>query len=197
MNRWKERYAVETDARTQFDAMRYADVFVGRLDRRQRRPPRCSASMADEPILFAALQPRSRDQVRACRRGPPGRDRGDRPLRLPESGQQLAGLPVHLPGRPRRAGAPDQPGDEAGRRRALAELAREDVPDIVLSAYGLESLSSGRSTSCRSSSTRARWPDGAGRGPGRDGDRRGPRPRRPRRVPRAAWRVGSGAASRS
>ena len=41
--------------------------------------------------------------------------------------------------------------------RALAELAREDVPDMVLSAYGLESLSSARSTSSRSSSIRARW----------------------------------------
>jgi malate dehydrogenase (oxaloacetate-decarboxylating)(NADP+) len=72
------------------------------------------------------------------------RHHGHRPQRLPEPGQQRARLPVHLPRRARRAGDGHQRRDEAGRRHALAELAREDVPDSVLKAYGADHLQFGR-----------------------------------------------------
>ena len=95
--------------------------------------------MAQDPIIFAMANPDPGDRLRRGAGRPPRRDRGHRAQRLSQPGQQRARLSVHLPRRARRARHRHQRRDEArGRAAALAELAREDVPDSVLKAYGLD-----------------------------------------------------------
>ena len=59
---------------------------------------------------------RAGDPARAREGGPSGLPDRDRPLGLPEPGEQLALLPVHLPRRAGRGRDHDQRGDEARRR---------------------------------------------------------------------------------
>ncbi len=61
-------------------------------------------------------QSRSRDHARGGPRRPRRRHRRHGPLRLSEPGQQRAGLPVHLPRRPRRPGLDHQREHEDRRR---------------------------------------------------------------------------------
>jgi len=57
-----------------------------------------------------------------------------------ESGEQRAGLPVHLSRCARRARQEDQRRDGDGGYAGLAALAKEEVPDAVMRAYGIERL---------------------------------------------------------
>ncbi len=82
--------------------------------RRRRRLPRpLGQGRADagdgpvdgeEPDHLRHGQSRSGDHARGGRRNTLGRHHGDRPLGLPEPGQQRSRLPLHLPRRARRAG---------------------------------------------------------------------------------------------
>ena len=56
MNPQKEKFAVDTSARTLEDAMKGADVFVGSVDRK-RSQQKMVKSMADKPIIFAMANP--------------------------------------------------------------------------------------------------------------------------------------------
>ena len=134
MNQWKSAHAVKTEART-----------LGRGTGRRRRLPRPfrqgradhqdGAVDGEEPDHLRHGQSRSGDHAGGSGRDPHRCHHGDRPLGLSEPGQQRARLPLHLPRRARCAGHHHQRRDEDRRRRALAELAREDVPDDVAAAY--------------------------------------------------------------
>src|SRR6185436_11681381 len=56
MNAYKERFAVETAARTLSDAMRGADVFFG-LSTADCVTPEMVSSMAARPVIFALANP--------------------------------------------------------------------------------------------------------------------------------------------
>jgi malate dehydrogenase (oxaloacetate-decarboxylating)(NADP+) len=56
MNIWKEKHAVETEARTLSDAIKNADVFIG-LSVKGAVSKDMVASMADKPIIFALANP--------------------------------------------------------------------------------------------------------------------------------------------
>ena len=97
MNKYKERFAVETSARTLADAVAGADVFYG--PRRGRAETR---DAGDDGRTAAGLrhgEPRPGDQVRAGVRNAARRHHRHRPVGLPQPDQQRAGLPVHLPRR--------------------------------------------------------------------------------------------------
>ena len=76
------------------------------------------ASMAAKPIIFAMANPDPEITAGGSRRDPRRRHHGDRPLRLPEPGQQRPRLPLHLPRRARRPRDDDQRRDEDRRRRS-------------------------------------------------------------------------------
>ena len=122
MNQWKSAHAVETDARTLADAMVGADIFFG-LSAKGALTAEMVKSMAAEPDHLRDGQSRPRDHARRGAGGARRRHRRDRPLRLPEPGQQRPRLPLHLPRRARRARQDHQHGDE-DRRRARAGGAR-------------------------------------------------------------------------
>ena len=118
MNQWKSAYAVKTKARTLEQALIDADVFFG-LSAKGAVTQDMVKMMAPQPDHLRHGQSGSGDHRRGSRRRAQRRHHGDRAVRLPQPGQQCAGLPLHLPRRARRARDHHQHGDEdRGRPRA-------------------------------------------------------------------------------
>ena len=142
MNPYKERFAKETTLRTLEDAVRDADVLVG-----------CSVkgafnagmlrSMASRPIVFAMANP---DPEISYEEAKSSRDdviiatgRSDYPNQV----NNVLGFPFIFRGAlDVRATAINEEMKLAA-TRALAALAKEDVPDSVCRAYGVERLKFG------------------------------------------------------
>jgi malate dehydrogenase (oxaloacetate-decarboxylating)(NADP+) len=143
MNKYKERFLVETDARTLADAIRGADVFYG-LSVANVLTPAMVKSMAKDPIVFAMANPdpeitpelakESRKDVIIAT------GRSDYPNQV----NNVLGFPFIFRGAlDVRAKAINEEMKFAA-SKALAALTKEDVPDSVLRAYGLDSLKFGR-----------------------------------------------------
>jgi malate dehydrogenase (oxaloacetate-decarboxylating)(NADP+) len=142
MNKWKERYAAETDARTQTDAMRYADVFVG-VSVADSVDPEMLSVMADRPLLFLLSNPNPEIRYELAVETRPdaivATGRSDYPNQVNNS----MGFPYIFRGALDVRARQINQAMKLAAARALADLAREDVPDMVLSAYGLEALQFG------------------------------------------------------
>ena len=139
----KEGLAVDTEARTLADAMVDADVFIG-LSVKGLVSQDMLRSMADDPIVFALANPdpeisypdaeAARDDVIMAT------GRSD----FPNQVNNVLGFPFIF------RGALDVRATDINEEmkmaavQALAEMAREDVPDSVLKAYGLGRLEFGR-----------------------------------------------------
>jgi len=135
MNQWKSAYAVKTDARTLADALKGADVFYG-LSAKGAVTKEMVASMADKPIIFAMANPDpeiTAEEVAEVRDDAiMATGRSDYPNQV----NNVLGFPYIFRGAlDVRASAINMEMKIAA-ARALAELAREDVPDEVAAAYG-------------------------------------------------------------
>ena len=142
MNPWKARYAADTNARSQFDAMRDADVFVG-VSVADSVSTEMLSVMANDPILMLLSNPDPEIKYELAVEARPdaivATGRSDYPNQVNNS----MGFPYIFRGALDVRARQINQAMKLAASRALAELAREDVPDIVLSAYGLESLSFG------------------------------------------------------
>lgn len=135
MNPYKEYYAVETDSRTLADAMKGADVFCG-VSCGGIVTKEMIRSMADRPVVFAMANP---DPEITFEEAASTRDdlimatgRSDYPNQV----NNVLGFPFIFRGAlDVRATAINDPMKLAA-ARALADLAKEDVPDSVIRAYG-------------------------------------------------------------
>ncbi len=135
----KRPFAVATPARTLAEALMGADVFVG-LSVAGAVTPDMLQGMAEKPIVFALANPDPEigwEEARAAREDViMATGRSDYPNQV----NNVLGFPFIF------RGALDVRATEINEEmklaacRGLAELAREDVPDAVLKAYGLESL---------------------------------------------------------
>ncbi len=139
MNEYKLRLAHETDARTLEDAMRGADVFYG-LSVANILTPEMVKAMAERPLIFAMANPDPEIRYELAREARPdaiiATGRSDYPNQI----NNVLGFPFIFRGAlDVRARAINEDMKVAA-SRALASLAKEDVPDSVLRAYGLESL---------------------------------------------------------
>jgi malate dehydrogenase (oxaloacetate-decarboxylating)(NADP+) len=135
MNQWKSAYAIKTSARTLADALKGADVFFG-LSAKGAVTQAMVKSMADKPIIFAMANPDPEitvEDVAAVRDDViMATGRSDYPNQI----NNVLGFPYIFRGAlDVRASAINMEMKIAA-ARALAELAREDVPDEVASAYG-------------------------------------------------------------
>jgi malate dehydrogenase (oxaloacetate-decarboxylating)(NADP+) len=134
MNQWKSGLAVETDARTLADAVRGADVFLG-LSVKGALTQEMVKTMADRPIIFAMANPDPEitpEEVLAVRPDAiVATGRSDYPNQV----NNVLGFPYIF------RGALDVRARQVNLEmkiacaRALAALAREDVPDEVAAAY--------------------------------------------------------------
>ena len=142
MNPYKARFANPTDKRTLADALRGADVLVG-LSIGNCVTSEMLGSMADRPIVFALANPVPEigyDEAQAARPDVIiATGRSDCPNQV----NNVLGFPFIFRGAlDVRARAINEEMKLAA-TRALATLAKEDVPDSVLRAYGLGRLQFG------------------------------------------------------
>ena len=139
MNPYKERFAVETDRRTLADAVRGADVFAG-VSTRDVLTPDMLRTMADRPIVLAMANP---DPEIAYDLAMATRDdlimatgRSDYPNQV----NNVLGFPFIFRGALDVRATTINEAMKMAAARALAALAREEVPDQVVRAYGLKEL---------------------------------------------------------
>ena len=135
MNQWKSGYAVKTSVRTLAQALEGADVFFG-LSVKGAVTQDMVKKMAPKPIIFAMANPDpeiTAEEVAAVRDDAiMATGRSDYPNQI----NNVLGFPYIFRGAlDVRASAINMEMKIAA-ARALAELAREDVPDEVASAYG-------------------------------------------------------------
>jgi len=143
MNPYKERFARETKLRTLAEAIQGADVFAG-LSVKGAITPDMVRSMAASPIVFAMANPDPEityEDAKACRSDVIiATGRSDYPNQV----NNVLGFPFIFRGAlDVRATAINEEMKLAA-TRALAALAKEDVPDSVYRAYGVERLRFGR-----------------------------------------------------
>jgi malate dehydrogenase (oxaloacetate-decarboxylating)(NADP+) len=135
MNQWKSAHAANTDARTLAEALVGADAFFG-LSVKGAVTPEMVKSMADKPIIFAManpdpeITPEEVAQVRDDAIMATGRS--DYPNQI----NNVLGFPYIFRGALDVRATTINMEMKIAAARALAELAREDVPDEVAAAYG-------------------------------------------------------------
>lgn len=142
MNPYKERFAVETDARDLADAVRDADIFYG-LSVADLLTPDMVKTMAEQPLIFAMANPDPEIKYELAKEVRPdaivATGRSDYPNQI----NNVLGFPFIFRGAlDVRASAINEEMKVAA-AQALATLTKEDVPDSVLQAYNLDRLKFG------------------------------------------------------
>jgi malate dehydrogenase (oxaloacetate-decarboxylating)(NADP+) len=142
LNVYKQEFATETDKRTLEDAMQGADVFIGvsgpnLVDADMLR------SMADKPVVFALsnpdpeISPELANQVRDDLIMATGRSD------YPNQVNNVLGFPFIFRGALDVRASAINEAMKVAAVHALAKLAHEPVPDVVLQAYGMEAMAFG------------------------------------------------------
>jgi malate dehydrogenase (oxaloacetate-decarboxylating)(NADP+) len=135
MNQWKSGAAVKTETRTLAEALRGADVFFG-LSAKGAVTQDMVKSMAAKPIIFAMANPDpeiTAEEVAAVRDDAiMATGRSDYPNQI----NNVLGFPYIFRGALDVRATTINMEMKIAAARALAELAREDVPDEVAAAYG-------------------------------------------------------------
>ncbi len=135
MNQWKSAHAVKTDLRTLEEAMKGADVFLG-VSVKGAVTAQMVADMADNPVIFAManpdpeITPEEAQEVRVDAIVATGRSD------YPNQVNNVLGFPYLFRGALDIHARAINDEMKIACARALAELAREDVPDEVAMAYG-------------------------------------------------------------
>ncbi len=134
MNQWKSAHAVETKARTLEDAMKGADVFFG-LSAKGALSADMVKSMAPNPIIFAMANPDPEitpEEAHAVRDDVIiATGRSDYPNQV----NNVLGFPYIFRGALDCRASTINMEMKVAAAYALADLAREDVPDDVAAAY--------------------------------------------------------------
>src|ERR671921_879376 len=135
MNQWKSAHAAETSARTLDDAMDGADVVFG-LSVKGAFTRDMIASMAPNPVIFAMANPDPEitvEEVAAIRDDAiMATGRSDYPNQI----NNVLGFPYIFRGALDVRATAINMEMKIAAAKALADLAREDVPDDVAAAYG-------------------------------------------------------------
>ncbi len=139
----KAEFARDTDRRTLAEAMVGADAFVG-VSVAGAVTPEMVASMADDPIVFALANPDPEITYEDAKAARPdvivATGRSDYPNQV----NNVLGFPFIFRGALDVRATGVSEGMKVAAARALAELAKEPVPESVLKAYEIDRLSFGR-----------------------------------------------------
>jgi malate dehydrogenase (oxaloacetate-decarboxylating)(NADP+) len=142
MNQWKSAHAISTELRSLDDAMAGADVFLG-VSVKGAVTPEMVESMAPDPVIFAMANPDPEitpEEAHAVRPDAiVATGRSDYPNQV----NNVLGFPYLFRGALDIHARAINDEMKIACARALADLAREEVPDEVALAYGTK-LSFGR-----------------------------------------------------
>ncbi|MEE2969360.1 MAG: NADP-dependent malic enzyme [Pseudomonadota bacterium] len=143
MNQWKSAHAIDTKDRTLDDAMKGADMFFG-VSAEGAVTRKMVKAMAKQPIIFAMANPNpeiSPEEVKAVRGDAiVATGRSDYPNQI----NNVLGFPYIFRGALDVRATTINDKMKIAAAHALAELAREDVPDEVAAAYSGRQLRYGQ-----------------------------------------------------
>ena len=135
VDQWKSAHAVETEARSLEEALVGADIFLG-LSAAGALKPEWVEKMADKPIIFAMANPTPEimpDEAKAVR---PDAIIATGRSDFPNQVNNVLGFPFIFRGALDVQATTINEEMKIAAARAIAELARETVPEEVAAAYG-------------------------------------------------------------
>ena len=135
MNQWKSAHAVKTDLRTLEEAMRGCDVFLG-VSAKGAVTPAMVQSMAENPVIFAMANPDPEITPEDAHAVRPDAIVATGRSDYPNQVNNVLGFPYLFRGALDIHARAINDEMKIACAHALAELAREDVPDEVAVAYG-------------------------------------------------------------
>jgi malate dehydrogenase (oxaloacetate-decarboxylating)(NADP+) len=135
MNQWKSAYAVKTKARTLAEALVDADVFFG-LSAKGAVTQEMVKFMAPKPIIFAMANPDPEITVEEVAEVRDDAIMATGRSDYPNQVNNVLGFPYIFRGALDVRATTINMEMKIAAARALAQLAREDVPDEVAAAYG-------------------------------------------------------------
>jgi malate dehydrogenase (oxaloacetate-decarboxylating)(NADP+) len=142
MNPYKARFARKTELRTLAEAMRGADVFIG-LSVGNAVTPAMVRSMAERPIVFALANPDPEIPYDVVVETRPDAIVATGRSDYPNQVNNLLGFPFIFRGALDVRATTINESMKLAATYALAELAREEVPQSVSRTYGLDRLEFG------------------------------------------------------
>ncbi len=143
MNPYKEYFAAETEMRTLADAFRGADVFCG-VSSKGIVSPDMVRSMADNPIVFAMANPDPEITYEEAIAARPDVIMATGRSDYPNQVNNVLGFPFIFRGALDVRATAINDEMKIAACMALAGLAKEDVPDSVIRAYGGKRIEFGR-----------------------------------------------------
>jgi malate dehydrogenase (oxaloacetate-decarboxylating)(NADP+) len=142
MNKYKEKFARKTEARTLADAMKGADVFVG-LSSADCVTPEMLLEMAPKPVVFALANPNPEIKYELAKATRDDLIMATGRSDYPNQVNNVLGFPFIFRGALDARATAINDEMKLAATHALAELARMDVPDSVRRAYGVETMEFG------------------------------------------------------
>jgi len=143
IDQWKSAHAVDTDARTLAEALVGADVFFG-LSAANVVSPDMVKTMAEDPIIFAMANPDPEIRPEEAMAVRPDSIIATGRSDYPNQVNNVLGFPFIFRGALDVRATAINDEMKIAAAEALAELAREPVPEEVAAAYGGRSHSFGR-----------------------------------------------------
>ena len=143
MNEYKARFAADTKARTLSDALVGADVFFG-LSKGNSVTADMIMPMAPNPIIFALANPDPEIPYDVATAARPDAIIATGRSDFPNQINNVLGFPFIFRGALDVRATTINDTMKLAATKALAALAKEDVPDSVLRAYGVDRMEFGR-----------------------------------------------------
>src|SRR6059036_1952401 len=139
LDEFKQRFAVDTKARTLAEALQGADVFVG-LSVAGIVTGDMLQGMAKKPVIFALANPTPEIMPDEAKKARPDAIVATGRSDFPNQVNNVLGFPFIFRGALDVRAKQINEEMEMAATRALASLAREELPESVMRAYGLERL---------------------------------------------------------
>src|SRR3546814_685873 len=135
MDQWKSAHAAKTSARTLEDALKGADIFLG-LSAAGAVKPEMVRDMAAKPIIFAMANPDPEISPPEAKAARPDAIIATGRSDYPNQVNNVLGFPFIFRGALDVRATTINEEMKIAAARAIAELARQQVPEEVASAYG-------------------------------------------------------------
>ncbi len=143
MNKYKQEFAQKTNARTLADAVKGADVFYG-LSVANVLSVEMVKTMAKDPVIFAMANPDPEIPYDVAKAARPDAIVATGRSDFPNQINNVLGFPFIFRGALDVRASHINDEMKVAASKALAALTKEDVPDSVLRAYGINSIKFGR-----------------------------------------------------